>query len=186
MARRYAAVTPAGLRLGVDINIVERYQDVYPTRQQTGAELLLLLRAAARSFARVALYFENSILAPDWPLLAAAAAPGRVVEMGEGVWRARLDQTAAVAWDGCAEVNGRRWEVRSAGRLLLPAGEWTVKRCDGPAEARIEDFNGDLLSVAREGRRLKIEYESKTRALAVLAGGRLVALPPGRRTAWFD
>lgn len=186
MARRYSSISPGGLRLGVDINIVERYQDVYPTRQQTGSELLQLLHAAARSFARVALYFENSILAPDWPLLAAAAAPGRVAEAGGGAWRARLDQPAALAWDGCAEVNGRTWEVRSAGRLLLPAGEWTVRPCADPTPARIEDFNGELLAAERVNGRLKIEYESPSRAFAILAGGKVLTLQPGRRTEWFD
>ena len=57
---------------GVDMNVVERYQDVYPTKQQTGTELFQLLSLASRSFPRVMLYFENSILAPDIPLLPAA------------------------------------------------------------------------------------------------------------------
>src|SRR2546421_207982 len=52
-------------KLAIDINVVDRYQDVYPTKQQTGTELFQLVHLAAGSFARVALYFENSILAPD-------------------------------------------------------------------------------------------------------------------------
>ena len=65
-----AAITPRQDKLAIDINVVERYQDVYPTKQQTGAELFQLVHLAAASFPRVALYFENSILAPDLPLLA--------------------------------------------------------------------------------------------------------------------
>ena len=188
MARRYAAIAPPGVRLGVDVNVVERYQDVYPTRQQTGSELLQLVRAATRSFGRVALYFENSILAPDWPLLAAAAAPGRASQLQDGAWQAHLEQTAALEWDGCALVNGAPWPARSEGRLLLPAGEWKVERCEGAAEPLLKDFNGELLAVERAGNRLRIEYESRARAIAILAGepDKVVLLPPGRRTEWLN
>ena len=47
-------------RLAIDINIVERYQNVYPTKQQTGIELFQLVHLASAAFPRVALYFENS------------------------------------------------------------------------------------------------------------------------------
>jgi hypothetical protein len=188
MARRYAAIAPKGMRLGVDVNVVERYQDVYPTRQQTGSELLELVRSAARSFERVALYFENSILAPDWPLLAAAAAPGRAAELGGGAWEARLERTAALEWEGCAMVNGARWGARSEGRLLLPAGNWKVERCEGGAEVQLKDFNGELLGLERVGGRLRVEYESRTRAIAILPGEpeRVVMLEPGRRQEWLE
>lgn len=188
MARRYSAITPPEVRLGVDVNVVERYQDVYPTRQQTGSELLQLVNAAARSFPRVALYFENSILAPDWPLLAAAAAPGHAAEIGGGAWQAQLRQTAALAWEGCALVNGEPWAARSADHLLLPAGQWKVEPCGGAAQTLVEDFNGELLAVERVEGRLRIEYESRTRAIAVLPGEprRVVLLPPGRRREWLN
>ena len=74
IAARYQPLTSHTNRLAIDINIVERYQDVYPTKQQTGIELFQLVHVAAQSFPRVALYFENSILTPDLPLLASAAA----------------------------------------------------------------------------------------------------------------
>ncbi len=74
IAARYKPLTPQQDKLAIDINVVERYQDVYPTKQQTGVELFQLVHQAALSFPRVALYFENSILPPDWGLLGAAAA----------------------------------------------------------------------------------------------------------------
>ncbi len=73
IASRYAPLTPRQDKLAIDINVVERYQDVYPTKQQTGAELFQLIHQAAQSFPRVALYFENSIATVDNPLLAASA-----------------------------------------------------------------------------------------------------------------
>src|SRR5207248_3006584 len=39
IADRYAPLTTHRDRLAVDLNIVDRYQNVYPTKQQTGTEL---------------------------------------------------------------------------------------------------------------------------------------------------
>lgn len=188
LARRYASIAPPGSRLAVDINVVERYQDVYPTRQQTGSELLQLVAAAARSFPRVALYFENSILGPDWPLLAAAGSPSTVTEGPDGAWLIQARNATAVDWPGCALANGRAWRVRSRGKLLLPRGEWKLTPCDGAGEALLNDFNGELLGLERVEGRLRIEYESSARAIAVLPGRpeRAVLLPPGRRVEWLD
>src|SRR5262249_8392788 len=61
IARRYQPLTDRADKLGIDINVVDRYQDVYPTKQQTGTELFQLVHLAADAFSRVALYFENSI-----------------------------------------------------------------------------------------------------------------------------
>jgi len=88
IARRYRPLTPRLDRLAIDLNIVDRYQNVYPTRQQTGGELFEVVHSAAGAFAQVALYFENSILKPDLALLPASAARGRhaLVRSGAGRW----------------------------------------------------------------------------------------------------
>ena len=41
----------ASRQLAIDLNIVDRYQNVYPTKQQTGTELFELVHQAARAFA---------------------------------------------------------------------------------------------------------------------------------------
>lgn len=84
-------------RLAIDINIVERYQDVYPTKQQTGVELFQLVHYAGQGFRRVAVYFENSILTPDYPLLSAATAPP--------VRSGRAERPYGVRFVGPAQVN---------------------------------------------------------------------------------
>ena len=42
IAERYLPLTPPD-RLAIDLNIVDRYQNVYPTKQQTGTELFQLV-----------------------------------------------------------------------------------------------------------------------------------------------
>jgi hypothetical protein len=172
IAARYQPLTTHSNRLAIDINIVERYQDVYPTKQQTGTELFQLVHLAAQSFSRVALYFENSILTPDLPLLASAAANVEKAEQSGS--RLTIDSHAGVGvpWQGPALVNGRPWPVRSDTTLWLPAGPNVIEPApSGPGvkdALRMIDFNGDLHSAGVINDGLRFTYESSARALALL------------------
>jgi hypothetical protein len=181
IAKRYQPIAKRRDLLAIDINIVERYQDVYPVKQQTGVELFQLVNRAAKAFSRVALYFENSILPPDWPLLAAAAAaPKRVAQTG-GAIEIESDDPLVLRWSGGATVNGEAWPAGGEDYLLLPAGKHRVARSQQPAARWLADFNGRLLRLWKERGQWWVEYESRSRALAVFADGRTLPLPPGRR-----
>ena len=168
IAARYLPLTAHSNRLAIDINIVERYQDVYPTKQQTGTELFQLVHVAAQSFARVALYFENSILTPDLPLLASAAASVDKAEQNGSRIVIESKNGVGVRWEGPAFVNGHLWPVHSDTLLWVPAGANVIEPAPKDAALRVVDFNGDLRSatVATDG--LRFSYESSARALALL------------------
>jgi hypothetical protein len=168
IAERYAGATPRQDRLAIDINIVERYQDVYPTKQQTGVELFQLVHLAGLAFPRVALYFENSIRRADLSLLAASAvrvsraaevAGKLVVESPDGV---------GVAWTGPALVNGKPWPLGDGRILWLPPGAVAVEPGPVSASMRVLDFNGGLRSAAQRQGGLEIAYDSPHRAIAVV------------------
>jgi hypothetical protein len=173
IAARYVPLTAHTNRLAIDINIVERYQDVYPTKQQTGVELFELVHVAAQAFSRVALYFENSILTPDLPLLASAAANVDKAEQSGSKLVVDSHSGVGVLWQGPALVNGHLWPVRSDTMLWLPPGSSVIE----PAPAgsvtkddalRMVDFNGDLKSAGMVADGLRFSYASAARALALL------------------
>jgi len=171
IARRYAPLTKHPELLAIDLNVVERYQDVYPVKQQTGTELFQLMRRAAESFERVALYFENSILAPDWPLLAAAAAPVRKVEWTGESLEIDAPQPLSVAWHGWARMDGREWPVQDGERVLVPPGRHKLTVCKEAPSRRLADFNGKLLDARVERGRIRVKYESRSRAIALIDDG---------------
>jgi hypothetical protein len=168
IAERYRPLTPEQSRLAIDINIVERYQDVYPTKQQTGTELFELVHTAAASFPRVALYFENSILRQDWALLASAASTvDRVQRAGSKlVVDSRLG--ASVDWQGPAMVDGRLWPLANDAAVLLPPGTHAIEPAAQPPPVRMLDFNGDLKSANVIPNGLSFAYQSGARAMAKL------------------
>ncbi len=169
IAKRYQPLTKRPEKLAIDINIVDRYQDVYPTKQQTGTELFELVHIAAKSFPRVALYFENSILPPDLRLLSAAGAIiPRVAEV-DGKLAVESARGIGIRWNGAAEVDGKPWPVGDGSVIWLPAGAHTIAPAATPAAARILDFNGELgYAQVLSASQIELAYHSAARALALL------------------
>jgi hypothetical protein len=170
IAERYRALTQHRDKLAIDLNIVERYQNVYPTKQQTGTELFQLVHRAAGSFARVALYFESSLLPPDLQLLpAAAAAVSRFEHMGP---KTVIDSAggAGIPWKGGAKVDGELWPAQDNQTLWLPAGPHAVEPAQLTAGPHLLHLNGDLTSARTiNDRSLEFTYQSAARAIAIFS-----------------
>ena len=169
IAARYRALTSHPDKLAIDVNIADRYQNVYPTKQQTGTELFQLVHRAAGSFPRVALYFENSLLPPDLKLLpSAAAAVSRMERMGP---KTVIDSSGGVGipWTGGARVDGELWPVQDDEVLWLPAGPHAVEPVPLPAGPRVMYLNGDLKAArAVDAKTSEFTYQSASRAIAIL------------------
>ena len=166
IAKRYETLTPHTGKLAIDINIVDRYQDVYPTKQQTGTELFELVHMASAAFRRVALYFENSILKPDLSLLAASSAA--VTEFSKDHRKVTLSAGADVELNWSAEgatVDGKPWPLRSATLLRLPAGRHTAEPGPRRDALSVTDLNATLKSASAEGKRVLFDYSSDSRAI---------------------
>jgi hypothetical protein len=168
IAERYRPLTNRFEKLAIDINIVERYQDVYPTKQQTGTELFQLVHLASKSFPQVALYFENSILAPDLPLLAAAAANVDRIEREGDRLLVGCKYGVGVRWQGPATVNGRLWPVHDASTVWLPPGVNRIEPAAKDAPMTVLDFNGRLQSARSLDSGVEFSYQSSARAIAIL------------------
>ena len=170
IATRYAELTPRRERLAIDINVVERYQNVYPTKQQTGVELLQLVREASHAFERVALYFENSLLPQDLPFLVSAAAVVDTVERSGAKLVVSSRHGVGLPWQGAALVDGLPWPVHGNGVVWIPAGMHTVEPAAKDTALQLVDFNGALQSARATSKGLEFAYRSEARALARFSG----------------
>ncbi len=169
IAERYGALTPHRDKLGIDINIVDRYQNVYPTKQQTGTELFQLVHHAGGNFQRVALYFENSLLPPDLELLPSASATvTRIEKMGP---KTIVDSASGVGlpWKGPAMVDGQLWPAADEDTVWLPAGPHSIEPTDQPCGARLVRLNADLKTArAVNATTVEFSYQTTARAIAIL------------------
>jgi len=168
LAEKYNQLTRERQRLAVDINVVERYQNVYPTKKQTGTELFQLVHEAAKSFSRVALYFENSIEPQDLALLPAAASAARVVQRLPDELDVDAPQSVRMPWRGAVELDGHPWPVQNEAAVLVPAGKHRVTPGTAMPVVRLADFNGDLRSAIDAKDSVELAYASRSRAIAIL------------------
>ena len=171
IAAKYQALTKRREQLAIDINIVERYQDVYPTKRQTGTELFQLVHLASRAFERVALYFESSIARDDEPWLASAASTvTEFAHNGDTVTVASRDGVG-LPWRGPATVDGQPWPFQDDETLWLPAGRHIVRSgaaYTGPP--RIVTLGAKLKSLNATAKAIDFAYESPTRVFWKLDG----------------
>lgn len=166
IAKRYQPLAPDPSRLAIDINIVERYQQTYPTKKQVGTELLQLVHTAGEAFQRVLLYFEHSIPRSDWDLLPHASAHAEVSRRGDGLI-VDAARPVGVAWEGPALVNGEPWPLTDGSTVWLPAGQYEITVGGAQPRARVSYLNGDLLRAKTTAVGAEFEYRSKSRAIAL-------------------
>ncbi len=166
IATAYGPLTARQDKLAIDINIVERYQDVYPTKQQTGTELFQLVHLSSNSFQRVALYFENSLMKEDLPFLPSAASSVTRFEQSGNQLKIDSKRGVGVPWTGPALVDGHIWPVGNADTVWLPPGPHTVEPGKQPAAAHLVDLNATLKAASANADGFEFAYDSNSRALA--------------------
>jgi len=168
IAEQYRPLTPRQDRLGVDINVVERGQVTWPTRQQTGVELVQLIHVAAESFRTVMFYYTGSISAVDAPLLPfASAVVSRSEPAGDGLL---VDSPygVGVRFAGPVTLDGEPWPVRDAMRVWLPPGRHLVRPSAEKTAVLATDFNGTLTAATAEPDGIELSYSASSRAFVRL------------------
>ena len=168
LAQKYEELTKDKSQIAVDINVVDRYQDVYPTKKQTGVEFLQLVHEAANSFSKVALYVENSLEKQDLTLLPSAASTATVEQTSADELQVNGRETTRVDWQGSAEIDGKPWPIQNARSVLVPAGKHRLSTGFSQVPVTISDFNGDVRTAQVEPGRVDIAYSSRSRAIVVL------------------
>ena len=168
IAGKYQALTTHRDKLAIDLNIVDRYQNVYPTKQQTGVELFQLVHAAAANFGRVALYFENSLLPPDHLLLPSAAASVSRIERVGSKFVVESQNGVGIPWKGPAMVDGQVWPAADAATVWLPAGAHSIEPARETAKMHLVRLNAELKASRVNSSGIEFSYESAGRAIAIL------------------
>ena len=174
IAEKYKSLTNRRDKLAIDINIVDRYQDVYPTKQQTGVELFQLVSLASKAFERVALYFENSIRKEDLALLPAAAARVNRAEQIGSKLVIDAPRGVGVRFAGPALVNGKPWPVTDGETLWLAPGASSIEPAKEYPAFRLLDLNANLRSAQSFFQEIEFSYENNSRVFA------LISRRPGR------
>ena len=172
IARRYRDGSSEGpgeaSRLIINLNIVERYQQTYPTKKQTGTELFQLLHEAGKAFSQVILYAEQSISRADQALIGHAGPSASARWEGQTL-RVETQHAAGVTWSGAARVNGRLWPVGDGKVVWLPPGRHLLSAAvDAPPLRLLRWTGGDLSMAESVPHGVRFAYRARSRAIALV------------------
>jgi hypothetical protein len=173
LAKTYSRLTPLAGKLGIDINIIDRDQIVYPTKKQTGTEFLQLFYYAGHHFQTVMAYSEQTILPQDARLVSFATAP----EIRAQVVGSELRMHAPTPVNYCSGfeqadfyVDGGLWPCVENGEVLLPSGSHSVsiENNAGTKRPRLIRLNGNL-NAARyaSDRVIEFSYNALSHAISI-------------------
>jgi tetratricopeptide (TPR) repeat protein len=151
--------------LGLDLKVMDRFPNVYPSARPTGVELLEQVHEATRSASVIAVYSESSIEPVDLPLIGAAAARARVTREEPDGREFDSPEQIRFLWKGPVEVDGKLWPVRNGDLVLAPAGHHRITATAVEPPLAIADFNGRIQSATVLKSEVDLSYESRTRAL---------------------
>ncbi|MFI5165951.1 MAG: hypothetical protein ACHQQS_04960 [Thermoanaerobaculales bacterium] len=176
IAADYAGLVVPGQQRSIDINVVERDRDTYPTAKQTGIELFQLASAARRHFDDVCFYSEATIPVVDRDLLHNALAAGSTVRW-LGASEVEIDSSGTDELDTggyrAAMVDGRDWPAGDGNQIILPRGQhrvaWVPNLMTEPGPAIRGLTGAALLGASKEGDALVVEYTGRGRAYLELA-----------------
>jgi hypothetical protein len=173
LAQTYAQMTRHAGQLGIDINIIERDVQTYPTQKQTGTEFLELFSQAGRHFRTVMAYSEKTMLPQDADLVScalASGAHGKVARHG-----IQVNATVPIVYQSglkqaAFEVDGIPWPCSDGGDVRLPPGSHSISisRDRGLHRSHLVKLNGDLAGARYvDGKTIEFSYSTKRRAIAI-------------------
>jgi hypothetical protein len=166
--------------LSIDINIVERQGEVYPTSKQRGLELLQLIHSASAHADRVILYGLSTLEPTDMVFAKYACGQDiRVEDQGNGSLKCKSRKKFFLETDTGSRqyfLDGKLWPCYTDDAVIVPAGEHALQvQPNAPKQnasaLRVEDISAEILSAAWNGRELVLDYVSEGRGTLVLNRG---------------
>ncbi len=156
------------VEFAIDINIVDRRFEVYPSAKQTGLEFQALLSEASTRFDEVALYAAHTPFYSDLNQAAyALASPNLRSQLDQNTYLIEGDVSSRLQVNTLGKsitVNNAPWYAYNDSEILLPSGKSIVKLSAGtPKTLHITNFNETFTPIQLTANTLKFNYQSKSK-----------------------
>ncbi len=174
IGEEYRSIMKADNELAIDINIIDRGGEVYPTKKQRGVELYQLINNAAKYTDKVILYALGTFEDSDMKLAPYAA--GNDIHVQEiSPTEYNINSVKRFLWNTDTSgkayfVDGTRWPFVSRGGVLIPGGEHHIKieTAQDHNRLHIESVNGEVSEVSWE-EDIRFSYSSQGRFYMTLS-----------------
>lgn len=153
IGEEYRSIMTDGNLLSIDINVIDRGGEVYPTKKQRGVELYQLINQASKYTDKVILYALATLEEADMELVPyTTSGEIEVLETDDGVYIVRADKR--FIWntdttDKTFYIDGVKWPFVSEQGVLVPGGEHKLRVQHKVSKSKllIESVNGEISDV---------------------------------------
>lgn len=159
--------------LSIDINVIDRMGEVYPTSKQRGVELYQLINNAGRYTDKVILYSLATLEEDDMELVPySTACDISVGKIAKNEYATRADKRFIWRTDTSGKtflIDGKRWPFVSARGIIIPGGEHKleVQDTENDSDLFIESVNGEISDVI-QGEHTSFCYSSEGRFYMII------------------
>lgn len=168
IGEEYRSIMSDRNQLSIDINVIDRGGEVYPTRKQRGVELYQLVNTAGRYADKVILYSLATLEEDEMgfvPYSRSGDIEVREVSKNEYIFEADKGFTWRTAIEGKTfYIDGEKWPFVSEKGVMIPGGEHRLKVLNTENEAMLllETVNGEISDVSID-QKVNFSYASEGR-----------------------
>lgn len=164
----YRDIMQKNQRLFIDINIIDRFGQNYPTKKQRGTEIYALIHNASKYTDKVIMYSLSTPEKEDMTLAPYAYAydvKGKTI--GENAYE--FEAKNNFIWhvemkDKEVYVDGKKYPLYTEDRILVPYGKHKVEIKNSTSnEIKIRDINANVKEASYDNDVAKVSYISKGR-----------------------
>ncbi len=168
IGEEYRSIMSDGNQLSIDINVIDRGGEVYPTRKQRGVELYQLVNTAGSYTDKVILYSLATLEADEMGFVPYSRCGDiEVMESLENEYILKADK--GFIWRTATEgktfyIDGEKWPFVSETGVIIPGGEHRLKTLNTENEDKllIETVNGEISNVSMDAK-INFSYTSRGR-----------------------
>jgi hypothetical protein len=157
IGEEYRSVMSPKNLLSIDINIINRNGEVYPTAKQRGLETYELISNAAKYTDKVILYALGTVEDSDMEFAPYTRGSDITVEeTARNEYVIKSDKRFIWETDTQGKnyyIDGRQWPFYSEKEVIIPGGEHSLKiesKSDSAEKLRIEGINGEITDVTSD------------------------------------
>lgn len=173
IGEEYRSIMSDNDQLSIDINVIDRGGEVYPTRKQRGVELYQLVNTAGRYTDKVILYSLATLEADEMgfvPYSRSGDIEVREASKNEYILEADKGFIWRIATEGKTfYIDGEKWPFVSETGVIIPGGEHRLKVLDIENDIMlfIESVNGEISDVTMD-EKISFSYSSEGRFFMVV------------------
>ncbi|HYE10649.1 MAG TPA: family 10 glycosylhydrolase, partial [Patescibacteria group bacterium] len=173
IGEEYRSIMSEGNYLSIDINVIDRGGEVYPTKKQRGVELYQLINNASKYTDKVILYSLATFEKTEMELVPYTTSNDvSVQEISKNEYMVKANKRFIWNMDTAGKtyyIDGEKWPFIYEQGVIIPGGEhkFEVQDTENASKLFIESVSGEIADVSQD-KKINFSYSREGRFFMVV------------------